>query len=420
MKIVSCKVNHLENPMGYSMRKCVFSWITEEEKAVSSRICVYENGLPAADTGWGDLDFLGTHVPLALKPRTVYSWKISAKNEKGEVFQSGENTFETGKRDEPWTGKWITCEKTEARHPYFEREFHLDGEPVSARLYICGLGLYEASINGQKVTDERLLPGINSYDCWLQAQTFDVTGLLAKDNRLSVLLGNGWYKGRNYFGSEERNIYGDSFRLIAELHITFGDGTSRVIATDEDWTVKRSRILSSGIYDGEILDDTLPELPAEKALSLQEEMPPLEDRLSIPIVAREHFKARLVDIPDTSDANPDSAAGSGADGPHDTCRTDAGQAEPGTFACTEPREDREFVLDIGQNMAGAFSLRVKEPYGTKIHLQFGELLQDGHFYWDNLRTAKAEFVYISDGKEHILCPRFTFYGYRYVIMRTLL
>ena len=212
MKIVSCKVNHLENPMGYSMRKCVFSWITEEEKAVSSRICVYENGLPAADTGWGDLDFLGTHVPLALKPRTVYSWKISAKNEKGEVFQSGENTFETGKRDEPWTGKWITCEKTEARHPYFEREFHLDGEPVSARLYICGLGLYEASINGQKVTDERLLPGINSYDCWLQAQTFDVTGLLAKDNRLSVLLGNGWYKGRNYFGSEERNIYGDRHR----------------------------------------------------------------------------------------------------------------------------------------------------------------------------------------------------------------
>lgn len=387
MKITSCKVNHLKNPIGYSMKKCVFSWIAEEEKAAASRIRVYENGVPAADTDWADLDFLGTYVPLTLKPRTVYSWTVSAKNEKGELFQSMENTFETGKRGEPWIGKWITCEKTETRHPYFQKNFRIDGKPVSARLYICGLGLYEACINGKKVTEEWLLPEINAYDCWLQAQTFDVTDLLAEDNHLSVLLGNGWYKGRCYFESEQQNIYGDSFRLIAELHITFADGTSQVVATDEDWLVKRSKILSSGIYDGEIIDDTLPELPVEKAFLLREEMPPLEDRLSIPIMAREHFKARLVNVPDTTDMTQNNTMDSG---------------------------NNEFVLDIGQNLAGAFSLRVKEPYGTRIHLQFGELLQDGRFYRDNLRTAKAEFVYISDGKEHLLCPKFTFYGFRYV------
>lgn len=49
-----------------------------------------------------------------------------------------------------------------------------------------------------------------------------------------------------------------------------------------------------------------------------------------------------------------------------------------------------------------------------MHLQFGEVLQNGNFYRGNLRLAKAEYIWVSDGNEHILQPHFTFYGYRYV------
>ena len=42
------------------------------------------------------------------------------------------------------------------------------------------------------------------------------------------------------------------------------------------------------------------------------------------------------------------------------------------------------------------------------------LLQRGNFYNDNLRSAKSEYIYISDGTEMDLVPHFTFYGYRYV------
>ena len=59
----------------------------------------------------------------------------------------------------------------------------------------------------------------------------------------------------------------------------------------------------------------------------------------------------------------------------------------------------ETVLDLGQEFTGIFSLQVKEEKGTKIHIQTGEILQNGNFYRDNLRTAKSEYVYISDGKE---------------------
>ncbi len=73
----------------------------------------------------------------------------------------------------------------------------------------------------------------------------------------------------------------------------------------------------------------------------------------------------------------------------------------------------EKVFDLGQNFAGGFRLTVHEPRGTRICVQTGEVLQKGNFYRDNLRGAKSEYVYISDGKPHVLSPKFTYYGYRY-------
>ena len=86
---------------------------------------------------------------------------------------------------------------------------------------------------------------------------------------LSVLLGNGWYKGRFGFNDPEREAYyGDEWKLIAELHLTYADGSEEVIGTDESWQVRRSKIAFSNLYDGEHRDDTLSELPLEKAVFL--------------------------------------------------------------------------------------------------------------------------------------------------------
>ena len=74
----------------------------------------------------------------------------------------------------------------------------------------------------------------------------------------------------------------------------------------------------------------------------------------------------------------------------------------------------EQVFDLGQEITGIFSLRVSEPAGVRIHIQTGEILQNGNFYNENLRSAKSEYYYVSDGKEKELVPHFTFYGYRYV------
>lgn len=42
------------------------------------------------------------------------------------------------------------------------------------------------------------------------------------------------------------------------------------------------------------------------------------------------------------------------------------------------------------------------------------LEKDGRLYTENLRTAKATDVFISDGAERVFFPSFTFHGFRYI------
>lgn len=376
MRIERCKVDHLVNPMGYAMEKPVFSWVVTKSagtKAEASRLVVKKGAEVLVDTGWTELNSLATPLELPLEPRTRYTWTVAVRTDAGEEAVSRENWFETGRMQEVWTGQWIGCDDAESRLPLFSKAI-TPAKPVrTARLYICGLGLYEAFWNGGKIGAEYMTPYCTNYDAWVQYQTFDVTAQLQQAGELSVLLGNGWYKGRFGFDPTRPPYYGDSWKLIADLVLTYEDGAEEVIGTDESWQVTRSNITFSNIYDGEIRDDTLPVLPAVSARLTDAPKGRLTARLSTSVTVREERKCDLIITP-------------------------AG----------------ETVLDTRQNLTGSFRLRVHEPKGTRIRLQFGEILQNDCFYRDNLRSAKAEYIYISDGEEHVLEPDFTFYGYRYV------
>lgn len=387
MKITNCKVNHLTSPLGYWMEKPVFSWQVEEARGktqTKARLVVHSGGKTVADTGFTQLDSLAAPVDMELAPRTRYTWTVTVCTDAGEETASEENWFETGKEGEAWSAKWIG--DNEARHPIFSKRIVPAGAVKSARLYICGLGLYEAYYSQEenasietlrahaRIGEELLAPYCNNYNEWVQYQTYDVTEQLQKEGTLSVMLGNGWYYGRFAFNRPEGdNYYGTGRKLLAELRLVYEDGTEEVIGTDESWQMTYSNILYSSIYDGEQMDDTLEPAAAACAHEVEPPRGELTARRSLPVKVLEELPAiELIHTP-------------------------AG----------------ETVVDLGQNMAGSFRLRVHEPKGTRIHVQVGEVLQQGCFYRDNLRTAKAEYIYISDGEEHVLQPYFTFYGYRY-------
>lgn len=95
MKITQCRVNHMENPIGYQYRHLTFSWITDCHSRAMSRIVITAKGQQIADTGWATLDSLATTLEVQLQPRTRYEWQVSVKNEAGELADSGVNYFET-------------------------------------------------------------------------------------------------------------------------------------------------------------------------------------------------------------------------------------------------------------------------------------------------------------------------------------
>ena len=274
MKIYDMKVNHLTNPLGFRMTRTVFSWKVKEaagKRQTQARIRIASDQAMTdllADTGWdAEADSLGYQVKSALDPVTRYYWTVSVQSDAGEEAVSEVQWFETGKGQQPWVGKWITCDSTEKRHPYFEKEISLAKEVKNARLYICGLGLYEAYFNGERIGREYLTPYSNDYNEWVQYQTYDVTRQLRQGGKLSILLGNGWYKERFGFTTKpgDGGFYGSEWKLIAELQLWYADGTTETVGTDESWHVRRSNITFSNLYDGEVQDDTLPELPAESA-----------------------------------------------------------------------------------------------------------------------------------------------------------
>ncbi len=393
MRITACKTNHIVNPLGFGMDVATVSWITEEtnsKKQLAAQVIVaWDAGMNEViyDTGRSkELSNLAVRLPISLSPYTRYYWTVRVWGDGGDEAESEVNWFETGRREEGWNAKWITpVWEDKSIHPYLRKTFIIDGGIKSARAYVTGIGLYELELNGARVGTEFLTPYCNTYDAWVQSQTYDITELLKEGtNTIGASLANGWAKGRFGTFGDLNTPYCDSFALLCELRITMEDGTVMILGTDIDWRCKPSPVLADGIYEGETYDANLElhgwstadydasdwdEVKEFDAVGLGK----VEDRLSLPVVIKETIK------------------------PVELIHTPAG----------------EWVIDMGQNMVGWLRIRIHEPMGTTVTVRHGEVLQENNFYRENLRSAKAEYIYTSDGTDRSIEPHFTFFGFRY-------
>ncbi len=391
MKIFNLKVNHLENPLGFYLENITFSWVATETTGKFQQAAQVEIALDKAfnniihDSGRQEkINSLGYKPKMKLEPCTRYYWRVSVWADNGEFGVSEIAWFETAKMGEAWQGKWITTPFDKEIHPLLHKSFEVPSKIKSARIYATGLGVYELEVNGTKVGDEYLAPYFNDYHKWLQYQTYDITNLLCEGkNAIGVMLGNGWYKGRFGFIDQLKELYGDKFGLLCEISITLEDDSQLIIGSDSSWVCHPSPITQSSIYDGEVYDARKEvENWSEYNGNTEAFVPAVEftpacgtvmERLSPPVVITE-------------------------------------RCSPVTLLHT-PAD--ELVIDFGQVMTGWVEFKVNLPEGEKVHIQFGELLQHDNFYNENLRTAKQEFIYYSNGKPSYVRPHFTFYGFRY-------
>ncbi|RIJ77304.1 alfa-L-rhamnosidase, partial [Nakamurella silvestris] len=260
---------------------------------------------------------------------------------------------------------------------------------ASARVYATALGAYKLFLNGKRVGDQEMAPGWTDYRIRVQTQAYDVTDLLSSGaNTVGAELAKGWYGGNlGPYGTPDR--YGTNPRLLAELHVTYTDGTTQVIKTDNTWTTTKGPIIASDMFNGETYDN-------QRALALAGWDKPgyAAAEWSPAVVDSAAYLTKL-------EPQTDQPVRITQQLPAKTVT----EASPGAY-----------VYDLGQNMVGVAKLKLTGTAGQTVRIRYAEVLNpDGTVYTANLRSAKATDYYTfgTTGTETYV-PNFTFHGFRYV------
>jgi alpha-L-rhamnosidase len=371
-----------------------------------------------------------THIPYGgeLHSRDRITWTVRVWDETGATTESTPAFFEMGLlHPSDWQAKWIVGMLaggvyTSVPCPYLRKEFTLSSSvyprqqsienirasdsrsveksvnplksPLTARLYITALGLYEASINGQRVGADLFNPGWTDYDQRIHYQAYHVTSLLKPSaNAIGVILGDGWYCGHVAWLGRQR--YGDRPKLLAQLEITYADGTVQTIVSDEAWVHNYGALLSSDMLMGEAYD-------ARREVTGWD-MPGLDETGWSGVRIAESPKAKL----SAACVNPVRATQ---------------EIHPISLTRVDEWPNSRWVFDLGQNMVGHVRLKVRGKPGQTLTIRHAEALvenaplnPDGLLYTVALRAAKATDHYTCTGVgEEVWEPRFTFHGFRYV------
>ncbi len=351
-------------------------------------------------------------------------WKVRVWDENGYISDWSEpSSWEMGLlTPNDWKAEWINGGKSEPQKteefyaddpaPLFRHEFNVDKNIARARLYISGLGYYEAYMNGERIGDQVLDPGWTNYSKRVLYSSYDASDVIKSGgNCIGVILGNGWYNPlpMTMFGryNLRESLTTGSPRFIAQLIMEFSDGTTQTVVSNEEWKTHEGPILRNNIYLGEIYD-------ARKEISDWDIFGFDDNEWNNAKITTEKIgKLKAQNQPPikiTRMLNP--------------------------VKLTEPKPG-VYIFDMGQNFAGWVKLKVEAPAGTRIKLRYGELLNEdgtlnvmtsvaGQIKGKNkdgtLRggphspdTAWQSDTYITrgDGIEYYT-PRFTFHAFRYV------
>jgi alpha-L-rhamnosidase len=419
LELVNLKANHLKNPIGLEAAP-LLSWQIQSKRnntEQSAYQILVASSLKNLNDQQADLwnsgkvtDSQSVHIPylgkqLASGDRAY--WKIRIWDQDEEVSQYSAPAFwEMGLLNpSDWQGSWISAvEENDSLPPvlpapYFRKEFEFDGQIQSARLYISGLGYYEAFINGSKIGDHVLDPGISRYDKRVMYVTYDISEQIKKgQNAIGVVLGNGWYNSHTSGAWDfDTAPWRASPTLLCQLVITDKDGSTHVVKTDETWTFANGPIIFNSLQNGETYDARKDLGPWHEAG--YDKNKGLQQAEWKPVISINGPKGKM-----SPQLMPPIRV--------------IGSIKPATQWTLN---DSTLMIDLGQNMTGWANIKVQGPAGSQVKLRYGErIYEDGTL--DQKELSRFIFTgntqtdrYILNGKgQETYRPSFVYHGFQYI------
>lgn len=421
LKVKNLRCEYLVDPIGIDSKKPRFSW---ELEAVyqgvlqeACRILVSDDPVKLENNIGNIWDTKITRSSRSIQveykgkkllPARRYYWKVMAWDNKGNAsIWSQPAQWQMGlPESKDWNGaRWIGYECIQdtmkiipfahgrgerewgARKdvlPLFRKSFGINKPVRNATVFICGLGQFELSVNGEKSGDHFLDPGWTQYSKHALYIGLNITEQLKQgQNVIGVMLGNGFY----YIpGERYRKLTGGYGypKMIARVVIEYNDGTLDEITSNTGWKTAPSPIIFSSIYGGEDYDASQEQpgwnMPAFddnqwKNAIVTDGPPVLQSQLMEPVKVMQRFAG-----------------------------TNRKQLNQNTW-----------VYDLLQNFSGIPSITVNGTRGDTIRMTPAELLNESGLANQRGSGGPYYFNYIlKGGQEEKWSPRFTYYGFRYV------
>lgn len=305
MRIAEMRVQWLHNPIGLQELNPVLSYMLKAENSLeaeegnihtcqsryrilvsSKKELLYEDNGDLWDSGIVEKQetFGIVYRGRKLSSRQKAYWKVKVWDNEGHAFQwSDISSWEMGLFNEDWNAKWIgqgdDYDGNKSAAPMFVCDFMANISNIKhARLYISGLGIFQAYLNGEKITENLFEPGECDATKTVYYVTYDVSEMLRNgDNALGVILGNGQYTNfqfnpvmtkpdgtlhplhryqKNDGGFVKPGISGNK-KLIAQLEITYKSGERvTAAASGEGWRWTDGPVVFQNWYGGEDYDAT--------------------------------------------------------------------------------------------------------------------------------------------------------------------
>ena len=410
---VNLRCEYLTNPLGIDARQPRLSWRVDDPqrgaRQTAYQVFVGTDSVSVSQgkgNEWAPAKLtsdkqLVTYAGKVLQPFTRYYWRVMTWDNNGKPATSQTASFETGMMEaKKWQGAWIsdTRDVTLKPAPYFRKAFDAKKKVKSARAYIAVAGLYELSINGQKVGNHRLDPMYTRFDRRTLYVTYDVTNhLKSGKNAVGVLLGNGWYNHQStavwYFHEAP---WRNRPTFCMDLRITYDDGTTETITSGKDWKTELSPVVFNSIYTAEHYDARL-EQPGWNTADF-------DDSKWKEVMYRSAPSENVV-----------------AQAMHPVRNVETIPAKT-----IKKLDDTTYVFDLGRNISGVSQIRVKGPAGTTVRLKHGERLNkngNGHVDQSNINEHyrptdnsdpfQVDLLTLS-GRDDVFMPRFNYKGFQYV------